>query len=362
MLRWKIGLTVLACVLVIQFSAYRVAGADEFPTNQELAERNIALEMVRLEFESGLKHGPDGKPNGDGLGLSLVTVRGSGFIVGEDGTIVTNYHVARRAVKGQAIFKDGARYEIKNLKVFNRSSDLALLKISAEKKFPVCSFGDSDKVEPRDKVLAVGNPMGTGLNITEGIVSQATRDDNGKVNSITHTATVTSGNSGGALYSKDGVIGVNVAIQVNPKVGGGTGFNYAIPINKAKGLLKYDKLKSLESVFPPDIEKLTKKAKKIKQSKGSCPGSQGEKPGIWKTNIKLTKLTDYMISVESPGKRLAVIALNSKGDPIGYGNKNQVGSQGLLIGAENSGAYIIGIQNNDPKPVNFVVNIYQIKW
>jgi len=288
---------------------------------------------------------------------------GSGFVVGEDGTVLTNYHLVRRAIKGEAIFQEGSHYEIRNLKVFNRLTDLAVLKISADKKFPVCSLGDSDKVKPRDKVLAVGNPLGNGLNITEGIVSQASRDDLNHMKRITHTATITSGNSGGALYSKDEIIGVNVAIQVNPTVGGATGFNYAIPINKAKGLLTgHDRLVPLESAFPSSLDQIMKKAKSIKEHKGKCAGSKGEKAGTSVFSMELTKLTDYMIAVESPGKRLAVVAMNSRNNPIGIGNKDQLGYQGLLIGAQDSEKCNFVVLNRNAEPADFVVKIYQLKW
>jgi hypothetical protein len=361
----KPGLTLFACVFVALLLGYPAMGAeDQFPTNKELGERNVALEMMAVQFDSGLKKGPDGKPNGDGLGLSVGGCAGSGFIVSEDGTILTNYHVARRAVRGKATFVDGSSYEIKSLKVYNKQMDLAVLKISADRKFPFVTLGDSDKVEPRDKVIAVGNPKDMGLNITEGIVSQVPKDDTGEVKSITHTSTITSGNSGGALYSGKEVIGVNVSVAL-ASIGGQSGFNFAVPINKAKRLLsdpKAGRIIPLESVFPPKIDGIRKKAKQVKQFTGQCSGAKEGKPGVWQSRVELKDLHDYLIAVRAPGRTLLVTAVNSEGKLIGMGARNQPDVQELLIGIDRGGDYVVQVGNIDPQPAKFSLNIYDLIW
>ena len=220
-----------------------------------MRQRNVALEMEGFVFEAGMRPNSKGMPNGNGLALAYGKWHGSGFIAGEDGSIITNYHVARRTIKGRAKFDDGSSYEIRHIKIYSPRQDLAILKIFANKKFPTVQLGNPTYVQPLDRVLAVGNPGGRGINMTEGQVSQIVRDDYDNVASIVHTAPIAPGNSGGALYKGPYVIGVNASIILD-SYGGGTTFNQAIPINKAQRLLqKYSKQKiPFKAAFPIDIK------------------------------------------------------------------------------------------------------------
>ena len=95
---------------------------------------------------------------------------GSGFIVSPDGLVVTNFHVAGEADKVTITMSDGKEYPA-TLKGADQKTDLAVLKIEAGRQLPYVRFGDSGKVRPGDKVIAVGNPFGLGGTVTAGIIS-----------------------------------------------------------------------------------------------------------------------------------------------------------------------------------------------
>ncbi len=345
---------------------------DDFPSNENLAQRNVGLLMECFAFTSGLRLNEQGKPNCNGIEIiefirpgERLGKHGSGFIVGNDGTIVTNYHVAAKSTGGRAKFKDGSTYEIRNIKVYDPVNDIAILKISGQRAFPKVELGDSDKAEPRDKVLAVGNPMGRGINITEGIVSQVVRDDYNKARMINHTATITSGNSGGALYKGDKVIGINVSVQVHPQFGGQTGFNQAVPINKAKELLQnpqYNRLIPIESAFPRSFELISQKAKQLDAVNGQVPASQGNIPGAWTTPYKTYALEDLLFFVRSPGRDLAITVLDAKGRPIGLGDLKRPDLEALFLTSDYPQDITIGVLNFDGEPANFGLQIFQIIW
>jgi hypothetical protein len=350
------------------------AGADEFPSNQVLAEQNVAIGITRFAFGSGLEKDANGKANGNGLELVKVQSWGSGFIVKSDGTIATNYHVAKRAMMGEAFFQEGSRYEIRNIKVYDSKNDLAILLISAQKNFNACQLGDANKVEPRDKVLAVGNPQNLGLNITEGSVSQVIRDDLKQTKMIRHTAPITSGNSGGSLYKGKEVIGVNASVQVNELFGGGTGFNNAIPINYVKNLLdnpEYNRVVALSNAFPTSLEAMVKKFKQfdatsgtVQQARQTPKGPKLEtEPGEWSTKIHTYRQTDLAFVVESPAKDIVLVLIDAKGNLRGLGTKKLDNMLPLLFSSDYPGEYTLGILNYDKTgPAQFGLKMYEINW
>ncbi|MFZ2445110.1 MAG: S1C family serine protease [Syntrophobacteraceae bacterium] len=329
----------------------------------------MALKMVQFDFASGLRPDQNGKPNGNGVELIESGSSGSGFLVSDDGTIVTNYHVARKTVKGEALFQEGSRFEIRNIKVYDRPNDIAILKISGQKAFPACTLGDSNTAEPRDKVLAVGNPLGMGLNITEGSISQVVRNDLKEAERINHTATITSGNSGGALYRGNEVMGINAAVMVNPAYGGSTGFFYAIPINKAKRLLEdpqYNRLLRLEQIFPPNVEAIASKAKQLDGKTGQIPAGKQKgntvEPGAWKIGFQTLALSDYGFVVESASNNISIVLLDSNDKLKGFGKKKQNQYLPLFLNSSYPEQYTVVVLNFDTKPVNFGLKTYQIAW
>ena len=100
---------------------------------------------------------------------------GSGFIVSEDGVIVTNHHVIDGADEIEIVFQDGKRYPA-TIKGSDQKTDIAVLKVDTDSPLPYVSFGDSDKAEVGDWVVAIGNPFGLGGTVTVGVVSARGRD------------------------------------------------------------------------------------------------------------------------------------------------------------------------------------------
>ncbi len=175
------------------------------------------------------------------------TALGSGFVIKENGTVITNNHVIQNAEGIFVKFTDGKEYEAKLIGT-DPVSDIAVLKIQSNKKFPAVKFADSDKAKVGDWVLAIGNPFGLGGTVTQGIISAINRDINmGRYDNFIQTdASINQGNSGGPLFNMDGeVLGINTAIFSNS--GGSVGIGFAIPANFAKNvidqLIKYGETK-----------------------------------------------------------------------------------------------------------------------
>ena len=161
---------------------------------------------------------------------------GSGFVISEDGYIVTNNHVVENATDITATFTDGLKLEAV-LIATDKETDLALLKVEPEKRLPALSFGDSDSAKVGNWVMAIGNPYGLGGTVTAGIVSARGRMLGGRYDNFIQTdASINRGNSGGPLFDLDGnVIGVNTAI-ISPS-GGSIGIGFAIPSNLVKNII-----------------------------------------------------------------------------------------------------------------------------
>ncbi|AZO26463.1 MULTISPECIES: DegQ family serine endoprotease [unclassified Mesorhizobium] len=159
---------------------------------------------------------------------------GSGFIVGADGSIVTNNHVVDGATSIKVTLDDGTELPAK-LVGHDAKNDLAVLKVKASKPLPTVKWGDSDKLMTGDQVLAIGNPFGIGTTVTAGIVSARGRDlHSGPFDDfIQIDAPINHGNSGGPLVDVSGnVIGIDTAI-FSPN-GGSVGVGFAIPSNQAQ--------------------------------------------------------------------------------------------------------------------------------
>jgi serine protease Do len=177
--------------------------------------------------------GGRGMPKGFPQGKRAVTGEGSGFFISADGYAVTNNHVVDHAKTVQITMDDGSTYDAKVVGS-DPKTDLALIKVDANKSFPFVKFADRD---PRvgDWVVAVGNPFGLGGTVTAGIVSARGRDiGSGPYDDyIQIDAPINKGNSGGPAFNMDGeVIGVNTAI-FSPS-GGSVGIGFDIPAATAK--------------------------------------------------------------------------------------------------------------------------------
>ena len=161
---------------------------------------------------------------------------GSGFVIQSDGYILTNNHVVDGAEKIMVRLSNREEYEAELVGTDPRS-DLALLKVTAEKKLPALTVGDSDKLEVGEWVLAIGSPFGFDYSVTAGIVSAKGRSlsnpqTGNYVPFIQTDVAINPGNSGGPLFNLDGeVVGINSQIYSNS--GGFMGVSFAIPIEMA---------------------------------------------------------------------------------------------------------------------------------
>jgi serine protease Do len=214
---------------------------------------NISSTTVMKNPHRGLRRAPGGGGGGDeGGGDDLLerffgqrempqefkgTSLGSGFIINEEGYVLTNNHVVKDATDIKVRTSDGKEYEAK---VVGRdsSTDVALVKLQELKgKLPTVALGDSDALEQGDFVLAIGSPLGFRESATLGIISAKDRQLTGSPfdDFLQTDAAINQGNSGGPLFNMKGeVIGINTAI-ISPQIGSGIGF--AVPINLAKQLM-----------------------------------------------------------------------------------------------------------------------------
>ncbi len=161
---------------------------------------------------------------------------GSGFIIREDGYVVTNNHVVEEATEVTVKLSDGRQF-LARVVGRDKKTDLALLKINAS-GLPVVAFGDSDRLQIGEPVMAIGNPFGLEGTVTTGIVSAKGRViGEGPYDDFIQTdASINPGNSGGPLVNAAGhVVGIDTAIY--SQSGGSVGIGFAIPINLAKTIL-----------------------------------------------------------------------------------------------------------------------------
>lgn len=164
---------------------------------------------------------------------SVVTIRtdvsqGTGFVVAEEGYIVTNAHVIENAEAASIITYDGESHKV-SLIGTDKLMDVALLRIN--ENYEELKLSDSEEVQIGEKVIAIGNPLGLQFSVTEGIVSAKDREGSNEIGAYIQTdAALNPGNSGGPLINKKGeVIGIN-----NFKVREGENLGFALESNYLK--------------------------------------------------------------------------------------------------------------------------------
>ncbi len=182
------------------------------------------------------------------LGEAVVQVRtpsglGSGFIINEDGFLVTNFHVIEGETQiSVAVYhqRDGQLeprvYKQVRIVAINKFQDMALLKIDDKDapKFKYVALGSADALSVGDGVFAIGSPLGLERTVTQGILSTKTREFEGALYLQT-TAQINPGNSGGPLFNMEGeVVGIT-----NMKITSGEGLGFAIPIEGVKFFLDH---------------------------------------------------------------------------------------------------------------------------
>ncbi len=170
---------------------------------------------------------------------------GSGFIINEQGEIVTNNHVVSGSRELVVTLSDHKKYKAV-IKGIDAANDLALIKIEAPRKLPFLHLGESDTLQVGQKVLAIGNPFALEGTLTTGIVSSLGRSlqsegGNTLEDMIQTDAAINPGNSGGPLLDSHGnVIGINTAIYGQQTAGGeagSIGIGFAMPVNRVKAML-----------------------------------------------------------------------------------------------------------------------------
>ena len=235
--------------LLIGF-ANTALGRDMPGSFADLAE-SVSPAVVNISTTARVKGGmqmpqfPPGSPfedffkeffdrQGEGQPERKVRSLGSGFVIDEDGIVITNNHVIDEAEEIMVIFSNGEEIPAK-LVGSDPKTDIAVLKVETDKKLPAVEWGDSDAARVGDWVVAIGNPLGLGGTVTAGIISARNRDIRaGPYDDFIQTdAPINRGNSGGPLFTMDGkVIGVNTAI-LSPN-GGSIGIGFAVPETLAK--------------------------------------------------------------------------------------------------------------------------------
>ena len=218
---------------------------------------------------------------------------GSGVIVSTDnkgGYVLTNDHVVNGASTIQISFADGRVIPAKVIGT-DPESDLAVLRIEGKGLTPI-TFGQSEKAQVGDVVLAVGDPFGVGQTVTMGIVSGLGRNRlgvNRYENFIQTDAAINPGNSGGALVDINGnLLGINSVIY--SQSGGSLGIGFAIPVSMAKGVMEQiiaegSVTRGFVGITPKDITPELAEALKLSVARGALvenvtKGFPGEMAGL----------------------------------------------------------------------------------
>ena len=256
--------------------------------------------------------------------------QGSGFIISEDGYILTNNHVVGDADVISVKLNDGREFKARRIGG-DEKADVAVIKIDG-KNLPTLPLGDSEKLQVGEWVIAIGNPFGLSETLTSGIVSAKGRNTvgiNDYEDFIQTDAAINPGNSGGPLVNLDGqAIGINSAIFSSS--GGSVGIGFAIPINMARNIK--DQLvrngKVTRGQLGVRIGELTKDLADYfgaKTSKGVLvsdvlKGSPAEKAGLESGDIILKIDGRDVESIGQLRNTIAMVAPGTKVDLLIYHN------------------------------------------
>ncbi|EAR10329.1 serine protease MucD precursor [Reinekea sp. MED297] len=258
---------------------------------------------------------------------------GSGFIISEDGYILTNNHVVDGASEVRVRMTNGDEYDAEVIGT-DPATDVALIKIEAS-GLPYVEFGDSDAVKVGEWVLAIGSPFNFEYSVTKGIVSAKGRALGGTDRYVPFLQTdvpINPGNSGGPLFNMSGeVVGINS--QIYTRSGGFMGVSFAIPINLALNVV--DQLKETGTVqrgwlgvemYPPfndDIE--LARSLGLERAEGALiarvfEGSPAEEAGIQADDVlvefngkKVRRYTDLppLVGLVTPGDEVDVSVIRN---------------------------------------------------
>ena len=236
----KVGYIAVVALLALVSQA---KAQDGFPSFADLAEKllptvvNISTIQKSEKIDVSLPDDADGETaaaqmDNEDSGV-LRQALGSGFIIDEQGYIITNYHVIENASSINVVLFDNTEVEA-DIIGGDEKTDLALIKIEPPFELSKAVFGNSDELRIGDWVLSIGNPFGLGGSVSAGIVSAKSRDiAAGPYDNFIQTdASINQGSSGGPMFNMKGeVIGINTALFST--TGNSMGVGFAIPINTA---------------------------------------------------------------------------------------------------------------------------------
>ncbi len=304
-------------------SSYKGAGINEIDftmtaentVNAVVHVKNVTVSKDPSRF-MGFLYGSEGKQRSQ-IGT------GSGVIISPDGYIVTNNHVIAKANQLKVTLNNNKSYDAEVIGT-DPNTDIALIKIDADRNLPYLAFGDSDNAKIGEWVLAVGNPFNLTSTVTAGIVSAKARDLGRNQSFIQTDAAVNPGNSGGALVNTNGdLIGINTAIT--SQTGSYVGYSFAVPSNIAKkvveDIMEYGNVqKGILGITSPRLTTKYAMENGINEIDGVYIEGIEEGSGAEKANLKhgdiiksvdnipvrrLADLTGY-VSTKRPGDRVEV--------------------------------------------------------
>ena len=214
---------------------------------------------------------------------------GSGFIIKENGMVITNNHVIAGA-DDIVVKVDSKEFKAKVIGA-DPYMDIAVLKMETKDKFKTVKFGNSDQARVGDWVVAIGNPFGLGGTVTSGIISARNRDIGmTRYDDFIQTdASINQGNSGGPLFNLNGeVVGINTAIIGQS---GSIGIGFAIPSNAASKVIDQlvnfgETRRGWLGVRIQEVTKEIAEAVQLKKTEGALVASVGEKSPADKAGIK----------------------------------------------------------------------------
>lgn len=262
---------------------------------------------------------------------------GSGFIVDRTGYILTNYHVVEDAAKITVRLQSNEEYVAKIVGA-DKLTDLAVLKIEANRDLPFVKLGNSDSIRIGDWVLAIGSPFGLAQTVTAGIISQTNRETpyaNSFQKFIQTDAAINRGNSGGPLVNMNGeVVGINS--QIATSTGDYNGIGFALPANEANNvyrqILQNGKVKrGYLGVYLDSVKKEFAEVYGLKEAKGaivtevSNPEGAAAKSGLQKNDIivsldneTVADAQDLILKVASipPGRDIRIALFREVGNKL----------------------------------------------
>ena len=333
----------VACVLL----AYSALSAASLPEFREIVKKNSPA-VVKIIVEQDTSVAP-GHPGTDEIPEYLRRFfefrgapppqhheqmgMGSGFVISEDGYIVTNNHVVEGASSVLVRLSDRREFDAEVIGTDPRS-DLALLRIEAS-DLPVLKLGKDGELEVGEWVLAIGSPFGLDYSVTAGIVSAKGRSlpterNENYVPFIQTDVAINPGNSGGPLFNLDGeVVGVNS--QIFTRSGGSIGLSFAIPVSVVRNVVEQLKAdgrvtRGWLGVTIQDVDKNLAESFGLDRPRGAlvvevAPGGPADDAGLQSgdiilsfdgTEIPTSTQLPHVVGLETPGTEVVVEVMRDR--------------------------------------------------